>query len=167
LTYNLILLGVSFFVFLNLIIITASVYKLRFAEVNFLSCYILWRQVLKIIFGVSQKSFSTKIRYVSCTKPTVFGWKRFCDRWPEASWLAASLDAASILVGGLLLASSLDNCRLLTSSLVGGRLLSARLSPIPAAPSALSMLLLLALSAFWGGGLSPLSSTTNLLIFCK
>jgi len=41
LTYYLILLGLSFFVFLNLIIITARVYKLRLAEVNFLSCYTL------------------------------------------------------------------------------------------------------------------------------
>jgi len=39
LTCYLILLGISFFVFLNLIIITAWVYKLRLAEVNFLSCF--------------------------------------------------------------------------------------------------------------------------------
>jgi len=37
LTYYLILLGISFFVFLNLIIITARVYKLRLAEVHFCS----------------------------------------------------------------------------------------------------------------------------------
>jgi len=36
LTYYLILVGISFFVFLNLIIITAREYKLRLAEVNFL-----------------------------------------------------------------------------------------------------------------------------------
>jgi len=38
LTYYLILLGISFFVFLNLIIIAARVYKLRLTEANFLSC---------------------------------------------------------------------------------------------------------------------------------
>jgi len=36
--YYLVLLGKSFFVFLNLIFITARVYELRLAEVNFLSC---------------------------------------------------------------------------------------------------------------------------------
>jgi len=41
LTYFLILLGISFFVFLNLIILTARVYKLWLAEVNCLSCFIL------------------------------------------------------------------------------------------------------------------------------
>jgi len=40
-TYFLILLGISFFVFLNLIILTARVYKLWLAEVNCLSCFIL------------------------------------------------------------------------------------------------------------------------------
>jgi len=38
---RLILLGILFFVFLNLIFITARVYKLRLTEVNFLSCFIL------------------------------------------------------------------------------------------------------------------------------
>jgi len=41
LTYYLVLLGISLFVFLNLIIIAARVYKLRLAEANFLSCF-LW-----------------------------------------------------------------------------------------------------------------------------
>jgi len=31
-------LGISFFVFLNLIIISARVYELRLTEVNFISC---------------------------------------------------------------------------------------------------------------------------------
>jgi len=39
LTCYLILLEISIFVFLNLIIIAARVYKLRLAEVNFLSCF--------------------------------------------------------------------------------------------------------------------------------
>jgi len=36
---QIIVLGISFLVFLNLIIITARVYKLRLAEVNFLSSF--------------------------------------------------------------------------------------------------------------------------------
>jgi len=39
LTYCLILLEISIFVFLNLIIIAVRVYKLRLAAVNFLSCF--------------------------------------------------------------------------------------------------------------------------------
>jgi len=43
-------LGISFFVFLNLIIIAAKVYNLRLAEANFLSCLTYNRLSLEIIF---------------------------------------------------------------------------------------------------------------------
>jgi len=40
--YIYILWGISFFIFLNLTNITAKVYKLRLAEVNFLSCFMVF-----------------------------------------------------------------------------------------------------------------------------
>jgi len=45
-------LGISFFVFLNLIITTARVYKLRLAEVIFLSCLTYYPIPLGITFCV-------------------------------------------------------------------------------------------------------------------
>jgi len=55
-----------FFVFLNLIIITARVYKLRLAEANFLSCYNLAEGMLISVrsFQRSEGDVSDPIKYI-------------------------------------------------------------------------------------------------------
>jgi len=57
-----ILFEIQFFVFLNLIIITARVYKLRLAEVNFLSCFGIYF-LLYVFFSVETEFFIGSVFY--------------------------------------------------------------------------------------------------------